>query len=154
MKKKIIAHRLNQTLNLAQLSSCLRRGVGAVAVTEDNITISEAYNGWIRNISDSTCGPNHQCNRELLKIQSGKNMEIGCIHAEENLIINAARTNNSLLDSIVFLSTYPCLSCAKLLAQSGISKLFVISDSYSTEDGINFLINLNIEIVKVNKDEI
>ena len=154
MKKKIVAHRLNQALNLGKLSSCIRRGVGAVAVTKENITISEAYNGWIRGASQSTCGVNHQCDRDLLQIQSGHNSEIGCIHAEENLIINAARTNSSLLESIVFLSTYPCLSCAKLLAQSGISKLFVISDSYSTEKGIDFLIKMNIEIVKVNKDEI
>ena len=154
MKTKIVAHRLNQALNLGKLSSCVRRGVGAVAVTKENITISEAYNGWIRGAHESTCGQNHQCDRDLLQIQSGQNSEIGCIHAEENLIINAARTNNSLLESIVFLSTYPCLSCAKLLAQSGISKLFVISDSYSTEEGVTFLTKMNIETIKVNKDEI
>lgn len=149
MKQKIVLHRINQTLNLAKLSSCLRRGVGAVAVTTDNITISEAYNGWIRGSAHNTCGKDHSCDRELLQIESGTKNEIGCIHAEENLIINAARTNNSLKDTIVFLSTYPCLSCAKLLAQSGISKLYVISNSYPAQEGIEFLTKMGIKTVKV-----
>ncbi len=153
MKQKIITHRINQALSLAKLSSCIRRGVGAVAVTSDNITISEAYNGWIRRAISNTCGENHTCQRDSLQIQSGTRSEIGCIHAEENLIINAARTNNSLKDTIVFLSTYPCLSCAKLLAQSGIAKLYVVSDSYSTEEGVDFLIKMSIDTIKVHQHE-
>ena len=72
-------------------------------------------------------------------LTSGSNMEIGCIHAEQNLIINAARTQTSLVKSWVFLSTYPCMMCAKLLAQAGISRLFVLKNSYPVNEGIDFL---------------
>lgn len=154
MKQKIISHRLKQALSLANLSSCKRRGVGAVAVTPDNITISEAYNGWIRGSAHNTCAPNNQCNRELLQIESGTKNEIGCIHAEENLIINAARTNNSLMGTTVFVTTYPCLSCAKLLVQAGVSKIYVISKSYPNTEGLDFLVRMNIDIQKVKEDEI
>ncbi len=154
MKQKIINHRINQALALANLSSCKRRGVGAVAVTKDNITISEAYNGWIRGSAHNTCAPHNQCNRTLMQIESGTRMEIGCIHAEENLIINAARTNNSLMNTIVFITTYPCLSCAKLLVQSGVSKVFVISKSYPNTEGLDFLVKMNVDIQKVIQNEI
>ena len=146
MKHKIINHRINQVLALASLSSCKRRGVGALAITSDNITISESYNGWIRGCSDNTCGKNGQCARDLLKIESGTQNEVGCIHAEENLIINAARTNNSLMDAIVFVTTYPCLSCAKLLVQAGVSKIYTIENSYTNVDGLNFLKEMNVEV--------
>lgn len=152
MKQKIISHRINQVLALASLSSCKRRGVGALAITSDNITISESYNGWIRGCSSNTCGKNNECNRDLLQIESGKQNEIGCIHAEENLIINAARTNNSLMRSTVFVTTYPCLSCAKLLVQAGVSKIYTIENSYTNVDGLNFLKDMNIEVIVVNED--
>jgi len=147
VKQKTITHRINQVLALASLSSCKRRGVAALAVTPDNITISESYNGWIRHSTNSTCGFNGECSRDLLNIPSGVQNEIGCIHAEENLIINAARTNNSLLNTIVFITTYPCLSCAKLLVQAGVSKIYTIENSYNNKDGLKFLKDMNIELI-------
>jgi dCMP deaminase len=137
MKLKHVQHRLRQTIQLANLSSCTRRGVGAVAVDKNNITLSEAYNGWIRNSSFNTCGLDSDCKRNDLV--SGTQTQIGCIHAEQNLVVNAARTGNSLIDSIVFLSTYPCLMCAKILVQAGVSKVFVLKNSYPITDGIDFL---------------
>jgi dCMP deaminase len=137
MKLKHIQMRMRQVKELTNISSCQRRGVAAIAVTENNIVLSEAYNGWIRGAESSTCNPGGPCFREGLT--SGSNMEVGCIHAEQNLIINAARTNTSLVDSWVFLSTYPCMMCAKLLAQSGISRLFVLKNSYPVDEGITFL---------------
>ena len=128
---------MRQVKELTNISSCERRGVAAIAVTEDNIVLSEAYNGWIRGSDSSTCNSNGPCLRQDLI--SGSNMEVGCIHAEQNLIINAARTQTSLVKSWVFLSTYPCMMCAKLLAQAGISRLFVLKNSYPVEEGLQFL---------------
>ena len=137
MKLKHIQMRMRQVKELTNISSCERRGVAAIAVTEDNIVLSEAYNGWIRGVESSTCNPEGACLRNGLT--SGSNMEVGCIHAEQNLIINAARTQTSLVKSWVFLSTYPCMMCAKLLAQAGISRLFVLKNSYPVDEGIDFL---------------
>jgi|SRR5210317_330065 dCMP deaminase len=135
MNLKHIQHRLRQVKELMKLSSCVKRGVGAVAVDENNIVLSEAYNGWIRGSESSVCGS--PCSR--LEIQSGTKMEIGCVHAEQNLIVNAARTNTSLVNSIVFLSTYPCLVCAKLLVQAGVKRVFVLENSYPDYTGVNVL---------------
>lgn len=137
MKLKHVQHRLRQTLQLAQLSSCTRRGVGAVAVDSNNITLAEAYNGWIRDSEYNTCGLTGTCKRDGLT--SGSQTQIGCIHAEQNLIINAARTHTSLVGAIVFLSTYPCLMCAKMLAQSGIARVYVLKNSYPIVEGVDFL---------------
>lgn len=137
MKLKHIQMRMRQVKELTNISSCERRGVAAIAVTRDNIVLSEAYNGWIRDAQSSTCNPTGPCLRQGLT--SGSNMEVGCIHAEQNLIINAARTNTSLVNSWVFLSTYPCMMCAKLLAQAGIERLFVLKNSYPVEEGLQFL---------------
>lgn len=148
MNLKHVKHRLLQTLSLAELSSCTRRGVGAVAVTEDNITLSEAYNGWIRGSEYNTCGEASDCKRNSIK--SGTETQIGCIHAEQNLVINAARTHTSLKNSIVFLSTYPCLMCAKLLIQSGIKKVYVLTNSYPSTEGVEFLRVNRIQVIETS----
>ena len=146
MNLKHVQHRLRQVKELMQLSSCVKRGVGAIAVDENNIVLSEAYNGWIRGSESSVCA--QPCQR--LGIESGTRMEIGCVHAEQNLIVNAARTNTSLVGSIVFLSTYPCLVCAKLLIQAGVKRVFVLENSYPDYTGVNVLKQNGIIVIETN----
>lgn len=105
----------------AKLSGCLRanRHFGAVLVDPvNNVLIASGYNGYIRGGSKH-CGGDGTCARELLKIKSGKSLEIGCVHAEENVYINAGRQGISTVGSVLFINCEPCNLCAPRIIQSG-----------------------------------
>ena len=93
-------------------STCTRRQVGAVAV-KDNHILATGYNG-------APTGERHcmetGCLRESLKIPSGEKHEL-CrgVHAEQNLICQAAVHGVSLEGSTIYCTHSPCYICAKML---------------------------------------
>lgn len=123
---------------MATLSKCLRRGVGCVVTTKDNVVLSEGYNGWLRNSIGDTCGSTPgSCDRTGLA--SGEAPGVGCVHAEQNAVINASRNGVSLVDSYMFCSTLPCVMCAKLIVQAGIRRLYTVEGSYPDTSGLKLL---------------
>jgi dCMP deaminase len=60
-----------------------------------------------------------------------------------------ARSSESGLGSVLFVTHAPCIDCAKLIHQSGIGKVYY-RDSYRNTDGIEFLNKCNIEIEHLN----
>lgn len=116
----------------ANLSSCLRadRHFGAVLVDPiDNVLIASGYNGYLRGGSKH-CGGEGKCAREFLKIKSGEKFEIGCIHAEENVYINAGRQGVSTVGSILFVNCEPCNLCSRRIIQSGTIAVFCQRTGY------------------------
>jgi len=110
---------------LAKLSECLRknRQFGAVLVDPvHNTILATGYNGYIRGGS-THCGGEGVCLREKLGIKSGEQFETGCIHAEENVIINAARQGISTVGAWLFVNGEPCKLCARRMVQSGIARV-------------------------------
>ena len=97
---------------VAQRSTCLRRKVGAIAVLDRRI-LATGYNG-------APSGVPHclevGCLRQQMGIPSGQRHEI-CrgIHAEQNVIIQAAVHGISLRGAEIFCTTQPCIICAKML---------------------------------------
>ena len=76
----------------------------------------------------------------------GKHIELStAIHAEAALIANAAKKGVSLNEAELYVTTFPCPVCAKLIACSGISKLF-FSEGYSMLDGETILIQAGVTI--------
>ena len=73
------------------------------------------------------------------------------IHAEAKLISEAARIGIPLEGSDIFVSTFPCPSCAKLISASGIKSCYFI-EGYATLDGQSILKSNDIEIVKVETE--
>ena len=117
---------------LANLSECLRknRKFGAVLVDpKSNTILATGYNGYIRG-GTTHCGGEGICIREKMKIKSGERLEIGCIHAEENVLINASRQGLSTVGAWLFLNGEPCALCARRMVQSGIEKVFVKKCDY------------------------
>ena len=115
----------------SERSTCLRRKVGAVAV-KDNRVLCTGYNG-------SPSGLVHcdeiGCVREENKIPSGQRYELCMsIHAEQNLVVQAATSGVSLVGSTIFCTDFPCEICAKLLVGCKVERIFyrnnnsVISD--------------------------
>jgi dCMP deaminase len=116
---------------VSQRSTCIKRKVGAVLVKDSHI-ISTGYNGAPSEFKHCT---SEICVRKNLK--SGENPEL-CrgIHAEANCIIQAAIHGTSIKgDTILYSTTFPCMSCLKLLINAGIKKV-IFKEGYDMENRV------------------
>ncbi len=104
----------------AKRSTCIRRQVGAIIVKEDRV-VSTGYNGAPRGLVH--CGE-VGCLREQLKIPSGERQELcRAAHAEQNAIIQAAVFGISVCGAKMYITTFPCSLCAKMIVNAGISEV-------------------------------
>ena len=97
-------------------SNCLRRSVGAV-VTLHNKVIATGYNGTPTGCTNCLLGGCRRCSQSTVK--RGQQLDSCiCVHAETNALLQAglSRTRNGTL----YVTCFPCLSCAKLIVQSEI----------------------------------
>jgi dCMP deaminase len=149
MKIKHLAHRIKTCLSLASLSPCKRRQFGCVVIDPiANIILSEGYNGSLRG-STQLCGGS-KCDREGLK--PGTTYEVGCVHAEQNAVYNAARIGNSLVGSWFIINGEPCSLCAKAIVQVGATKVICVSGVFGQLDGVEILQDAGVEVVLVEPD--
>ena len=113
----------------AERSTCLRHHIGAVAVRDKHI-LSTGYNGAASGLKDCL---ELGCLRDELNIKSGTRHEIcRAIHAEQNVIIQAALHGITLAGATVYCTHSPCILCAKMLVNSRI-KRFVTFGSYADD---------------------
>lgn len=127
---------------VSERSTCVRRKVGAIAVKNKRI-LATGYNGAPAGMSDcSEIG----CLREKLGVKSGERHEL-CrgLHAEQNVIIQAAIHGVSLEDSDIYCTHQPCLICSKMLINCGIRNVHFASgypdkfaEDFLKEAGVNF----------------
>ena len=113
-------------------SYCTRRKVGALIV-KDKMIISDGYNG-------TPSGFENVC-----ELEDGTTKGY-VLHAEANAITKIAKSGNSSLGATLYVTTSPCLECAKLIIQSGIKRV-VYSEKYRIDDGIKLLERAGIECV-------
>ncbi|MBI4981825.1 MAG: cytidine/deoxycytidylate deaminase family protein [Candidatus Omnitrophica bacterium] len=130
---------------VAKRVTCLRRSVGAVLVKDKKI-LATGYNGapsGLRHCFDTGCI------REKLKIPSGERHEL-CrgLHAEQNVILQAALYGISTRDSTLYITNQPCVICAKMLINAGIKEV-VISDGYPDKMAMEFLKEAKIKVRKI-----
>ncbi len=116
---------MNIAHQVATRSTCLRRQVGAVAVSRDNRILGTGYNG-------SLPGTPHcdvvGCLRDELGVPSGQRQEIcRAQHAEANVCNFAARHGVALEGATMYVTAQPCTTCVKAMATTGIRR--VIFDS-------------------------
>lgn len=109
---------------VAERSTCLRRRVGAVAVKNKRI-IATGYNGAPTDVSHCL---NVGCLRAALKIPSGERHEI-CrgLHAEQNIVVQAAVHALSLQGADIYCTHQPCFICTKLLINCEIKNVYYAS---------------------------
>ena len=116
---------------VSQRSTCIKRKVGAVLIKDSHI-ISTGYNGTPAGFKH--CTP-ESCVRKNLK--PGENPEL-CrgIHAEVNCIIQAAIHGTSIKgETTLYTTTFPCMSCLKLIINAGINTL-VYKEGYNMENKV------------------
>jgi|UniRef100_UPI00404ADD63 dCMP deaminase len=93
-------------------SSCERLNVGCVIVTggeRKNRIVAAGYNGYLP-------GTPH-----VSRVRDGH--EQATVHAEQNAVADAARRGSSVEGCVAYVTHYPCVNCAKILAASGIAEI-------------------------------
>ena len=114
---------------VAERSTCRRHHVGAVAVKDKHI-LATGYNGAAAGLKDCL---ELGCLRDEMNIASGTRHEIcRAIHAEQNVIIQAALHGVSLEGATIYVTHSPCVLCAKMLINARI-KRFVTFGSYADD---------------------
>jgi dCMP deaminase len=71
------------------------------------------------------------------------------LHAESNAIAKLAKSNNSGLGATMFITHAPCLDCAKLIYQSGISSV-LYRNGYRDTSGVEFLKKSGVEVQQLS----
>jgi dCMP deaminase len=129
---------LRMALIWAENSYCTRRKVGALVV-KDKMIISDGYNGTPSGF-ENICEDGNGLTKPYV------------LHAEANAITKLARSGNNSDGSTLYVTSSPCIECAKLIIQAGIRRV-VYGEKYRLEDGLNLLRRANIEVVYLG-DEI
>jgi len=96
-------------LLIGSRSACGRLHVGCVLVSagsHPNRIVAAGYNGYLPRVP------------HLSRVRDGH--EQATVHAEQNAIADAARRGASLDGAVAYVSHYPCVICAKILAASGV----------------------------------
>ncbi|MET0011097.1 deoxycytidylate deaminase [Dehalococcoides mccartyi] len=128
---------------VAERSTCVRHHVGAVAVKDKHI-LSTGYNGAPAGLTDCL---ELGCLRNQNGIPSGTRHEIcRAVHAEQNVIIQAALHGTSLEGATVYATHTPCVLCAKMLTNARI-KRYVSYGKYADDSFIDMFKQAGIEVV-------
>ena len=127
---------------IAERSTCRRHHVGAVAVKNNHI-LATGYNGAASGLKDCL---ELGCLRDKMNIPSGTRHEI-CrgIHAEQNVIIQAALHGVSLEEGTIYATHTPCILCAKMLVNAK-AKRFVSFGRYADQEFLELFREAGIEV--------
>jgi len=130
---------------VARRATCLRRSVGALLVRDKRI-LATGYNG-------APAGLPHcdeiGCRREQLNIPSGERQELcRALHAEQNAIIQGALHGVSLKGSVLYCTTQPCITCAKMLINAGVTRV-VYEGDYADEMSLEMFAQAGVELVRL-----
>ena len=150
MKQKFITLYMDWAKRTAKLSHARRLHVGAVIVKDDSV-ISYGYNGmpagWDNNCEDEI-GHVFDDIGHIGETRLKTKPEV--LHAESNAIAKLAKSTNSGLGADLFVTHAPCLDCAKLIYQSGISRVWY-GANYRDDAGKEFLKKSGIEVNQYNE---
>ncbi|NDW19771.1 CMP deaminase [Dysgonomonas sp. 216] len=123
----------------AENSYCKRRQVGALIV-KDKMIISDGYNGTPSGF-ENICEDENNITKPYV------------LHAEANAITKVACSHNSSFGATMYVTSSPCIECAKLIIQAGIKRV-VYNELYTKTDGCELLKRAGIEVVSLNKEDI
>jgi len=147
MKEKHLRIRIEQCLALAKASNCPRRKFGALLFDPDrNVTLMDGYNGGPRG-GGELCGGD-VCLRDSQEVRSGTQIEVGCHHAEMNVICNAAAGGVATQGAWLIVTGEPCMMCSKLIHHAGIARVVVVDGGYGGFNGVSYLEQHGVEVQK------
>lgn len=135
-------------------SYAVRRKVGCLIVKNNSI-ISDGYNGTPSGFPNRceylpSLGENYTITDEQMEEIRKDPEQIKqlvtydyVLHAESNAIAKLSKSSISSDGATIYVTDEPCIHCAKMIIQSGISRV-VYSRLYHNHDGINLLKRGNI----------
>ncbi|MEM3030632.1 MAG: deaminase [Candidatus Micrarchaeia archaeon] len=119
------AYFMNIAKVVASRSNCIKRHVASVIVKDKRI-ISTGYNGTPRGLKNCNEGGCPRCNAFA---DAGSRLEeCLCSHGEENAIVQAAYHGISVKGATLYTTYSPCLLCAKMVINAGISEVVYNAD--------------------------
>ena len=119
-------------------SNCERLHVGCVIVTggaRKNRLVAAGYNGFLP-------GTPHRS-----RPRDGH--EQATVHAEQNAIADAARRGSSVEGCVAYVTHYPCINCAKILAAAGIAEVRYRADYHNDPLVAPLLSEAGVKILKL-----
>lgn len=123
---------------ISSRSACERLHVGCVLVSNDphpNRLIAAGYNGFLPGTPHCSC------------MRDGH--EQATVHAEQNAIADAAKRGVSVMGSVVYVTHFPCINCAKILASSGVGQIKYLHDYHNDSLVTEILAEAKIQIIKL-----
>lgn len=124
---------------VAGRSTCDRLNVGALIVRDSRV-ISTGYNG---NVSGAA-----HCSHKYSKPDQPCT---SAVHAEANALVFAARHGVAVHNADLFSTHQPCLNCAKLIINAGITRVY-FEKEYRLHDGLELLIESSIRVFCIRED--
>lgn len=134
MKTKYINIHMKVAESYAKLTSAKKRQVGCVIIIDDIVV--PGYNGTPPGWSN-VCEDNN--GHTLPHV----------IHAEQNALDKVIRSSLSSVGASVFVTTAPCLECAKRLLGAKVKEVFY-KEIYKNNEGLKFLETAGIPVIQVN----
>ena len=132
---------------VAERSTCRRHNIGAVAARDKHL-LATGYNGAPAGSLDCL---ELGCLRDELGIPSGERHEIcRAIHAEQNVIIQAALHGVSLEGSTIYATHTPCVLCAKMLVNAKIRR-YISFGKYNDDTFIQLFQEAGIEFNQMER---
>jgi dCMP deaminase len=125
---------------VATRSTCPRRSVGAVIVVNKRI-LATGYNG-------APAGMDHCTDVGCLMVDGHC---VRTLHAEQNAIIQAAQFGVSTRGAEMFITSSPCLNCAKAIINAGIIKVWYWQ-GYPDEIATDFLNAAGVELERLEME--
>lgn len=124
------AYFMNMLALVAGRSTCIRRSVGAIITDEKGAILSTGYNGVPRTFPHCI---NELC--EGANDAAGDTRKCMAVHAEQNALLQCHRLD---LAHTMYVSTSPCFTCAKLIANTNIQRV-VVAQLYADTRGVDVL---------------
>ena len=134
---------MNIALEVSKRSTCTRRQIGAIIVSDTGEIRSTGYNGNPRGLPHCE---DMGCIRDQLKIPSGTRMETcTAVHAEQNALIQAGPNAKG---GAIYSTIVPCPICSRMIINAQIKRVVYLGD-YSDHGGLEILKSVGVETVQL-----
>jgi dCMP deaminase len=123
---------------MSSRSNCERLHVGCVIVTggeRKNRLVAAGYNGYLP-------GTPH-----VSRLREGR--EQATVHAEQNAIADAARRGSAVEGCVAYVTHFPCINCAKIMAAAGIAEVKYREDYMNDPLVLPLLTDAGVKILKL-----
>lgn len=137
MNQKFVLAYMDTAERFAQLSYAKRNKVGAIVV-KDNRIVSIGYNGM-------AAGLENECE---VDVDGNLVTKREVVHAEMNALGKLAGSTESGVGADLFVTLSPCVECAKLIATTGIRKVYY-RQAYRDASGLELLKRCKVETEEV-----